>query len=239
MADRRPDTDDYTRVKRQKTSAAADMVSRASEDGGVSLDSKDWGNYKSTPYKAAKPEKDAGVKLDPDLAPTRPKLSESSSRLYSKVQVKEEPVESKYTVYLDQTKMDPSESESKDWSTRTKAESMDTKSIPASSSITKEPADTKYNPYLAHMDEQTDDTLGYSNGYGHGMKTSRMNGMSSGTTIGHFPRHETTAAMAKKAEDGPNNPFNGKPLSTQYFNILKTRRNLPVHAQRSVSHHME
>ena len=27
--------------------------------------------------------------------------------------------------------------------------------------------------------------------------------------------------MAKKAEDGPNNPFSGKPLSSQYFNILR------------------
>lgn len=97
-----------------------------------------------------------------------------------------------------------------------------------------EPSGTKYNPYLAHMDEQKDDTLGYGNGYGHGFKSSRMNGMSTGTTIGHFPHHETTAAMARKAEDGPNNPYNGRPLSKQYFNILKTRRGLPVHAQRSV-----
>ena len=38
--------------------------------------------------------------------------------------------------------------------------------------------------------------------------------------------------MAKLAEDGPNNPYNGRSLSKSYFNILKTRRNLPVHAQR-------
>ena len=38
--------------------------------------------------------------------------------------------------------------------------------------------------------------------------------------------------MARLAEDGPNNPFNGRSLSKSYFNILKTRRNLPVHAQR-------
>lgn len=98
-----------------------------------------------------------------------------------------------------------------------------------------EPSETRYNPYLAHMDEQKDDTLGYGNGYGHGVKSSRMNGMSTtGTTIGHFPHHQTTAAMAKMAEDGPNNPYNGKPLSKQYYNILKTRRSLPVHAQRLV-----
>ncbi|KAL8827740.1 MAG: hypothetical protein Q9191_003007, partial [Dirinaria sp. TL-2023a] len=97
--------------------------------------------------------------------------------------------------------------------------------------VKEEPAAKKYNPYLAHMEQQTDDPAGYSNGYGH-FKTSRLNGAPEGTTIGWFRRHETTAAMARKAEDGPNNPFNGKVLSSQYFNILKTRRDLPVHAQR-------
>ena len=38
--------------------------------------------------------------------------------------------------------------------------------------------------------------------------------------------------MAKGVEEGPNNPLNGQPLSKSYFSILKTRRNLPVHAQR-------
>ena len=95
-----------------------------------------------------------------------------------------------------------------------------------------EPAEEKkYNPYLAHMQQQTVDAAGYSNGYGH-FKADKLNGAPEGTTIGWFRRHETTAAMAKKAEDGPNNPFNGKVLSSQYFNILQTRRNLPVHAQR-------
>uniref|UniRef100_A0A060T8Y1 RNA helicase n=1 Tax=Blastobotrys adeninivorans TaxID=409370 RepID=A0A060T8Y1_BLAAD len=45
-------------------------------------------------------------------------------------------------------------------------------------------------------------------------------------------RHATTAEDAQKAEDGPSNPFNGKELSTKYFDILKVRRDLPVHAQR-------
>ena len=55
---------------------------------------------------------------------------------------------------------------------------------------------------------------------------------SNGSTFGDLRRHATTAAQAKAAEDGPNNPFTGKPLSQQYFRILKTRRDLPVHAQR-------
>lgn len=99
------------------------------------------------------------------------------------------------------------------------------------SEVKDEPAAKKYNPYLAHMEQQTEDPAGYSNGY-RPFKTSKLNGAPEGTTIGWFRRHETTAAMARKAEDGPNNPFNGKALSSQYFNILKTRRNLPVHAQR-------
>ena len=47
-------------------------------------------------------------------------------------------------------------------------------------------------------------------------------------------RHRTTAAQGREAEDGPNNAFTGKPLTRQYFNILQTRRNLPVYAQRYV-----
>ena len=96
-----------------------------------------------------------------------------------------------------------------------------------------EKEDPKSNPYLAHMyEESADDTSynGYSNGYGK--TTNRVNGVSNFSSLARFPRHKSTATMAKKAEDGPNNPFSGQPLSSQYFNILKTRRNLPVHAQR-------
>lgn len=82
-------------------------------------------------------------------------------------------------------------------------------------------SDPKNNPYLAHHYEDNESN-GYSNGYSNG---------SGG--LDHLKRHATTTAQAQKAEDGPNNPFNGKPLSQQYFNILKTRRNLPVHAQRN------
>lgn len=45
-------------------------------------------------------------------------------------------------------------------------------------------------------------------------------------------RHQTSADDGMKFEDGPNNMFNGKPLSTKYFDILKVRRDLPVHVQR-------
>lgn len=90
--------------------------------------------------------------------------------------------------------------------------------------------DPKENPYLAHMYNAPAIENGYSNGYE--VAKPRSNGSQQGTVLSKFPRHATDAAMAKRAEDGPNNPFNGKPLSKQYFAILKTRRNLPVHAQR-------
>jgi pre-mRNA-splicing factor ATP-dependent RNA helicase DHX15/PRP43 len=75
--------------------------------------------------------------------------------------------------------------------------------------------DPRANPYLAHMYENNE------NG----------NGTSDGAFAG-FTRHQTTSALAQVAEDSEFNPFNDKPFSSTYFSILKTRRNLPVHAQR-------
>ena len=100
----------------------------------------------------------------------------------------------------------------------------------------KEP-DPRANPYLAHRYEESVESEGDYNGYsnGYGRPTSRVNGLSNASSLTRFPRHKSTAAMAKTAEDGPNNPFSGQPLSSQYFNILKTRRNLPVHQQRYVT----
>lgn len=81
------------------------------------------------------------------------------------------------------------------------------------------------NPYLAHM---------YENGNGHsdsGYASSTTNGKAGG--LAPIKRHESTAKQAKVAEDGPENPFKpGHNLSERYFSILKTRRDLPVHAQR-------
>ena len=74
------------------------------------------------------------------------------------------------------------------------------------------------NPYLSHWNND-------SNGYANGK-------LPAGSALRDFKRRETTAKQAAKAEDGYNNPFTGEPHSEQYFTILKSRRNLPVHKQR-------
>jgi pre-mRNA-splicing factor ATP-dependent RNA helicase DHX15/PRP43 len=88
------------------------------------------------------------------------------------------------------------------------------------------------NPYLAHMYEN-DDANGVSLNHSksNGYASYNTNGASN-SSLSTFKRHATTAKNAKVAEDGPENPFTGTRLSERYFSILKTRRNLPVHAQR-------
>lgn len=81
----------------------------------------------------------------------------------------------------------------------------------------------KPNPYLAHWNNGNGDTD--SNGY--------SDRIPKGSPLAHFERRRTTAKQAAEAEDSDNNPFTGEPHSQQYFNILKSRRNLPVHKQRS------
>jgi len=88
--------------------------------------------------------------------------------------------------------------------------------------------DPAANPYLAHWDDQNAGaSLNGGNSYSNG---GNSNG--NGSVLQSFPRHKTTCKMANSAEDGPQNPFNQNPLSQRYFSILKTRRGLPVHAQR-------
>jgi len=85
--------------------------------------------------------------------------------------------------------------------------------------------DPKANPYLAHMYEE-DQGSTYSNGGGRAVNKDNL--------LAGLTRHATTAEQAKVAEDGPHNPFTGREFSKRYLSILKTRRNLPVHAQRYV-----
>lgn len=206
MADRRPQTDGHDRNKRQKTSSTSDSESQ------------------SNPYLAAMGE--GGVPVNSSAYMQSPtdwtKKKTASSKKATNREVDED-AESR------ETRPDP-------YLRHTDDQGIETQPNPYLAHKKEKPKDSKYNPYLALMDQQEngqeEEGTGYSNGYGHGLKSGKMNGASTGTTLANFPRHATTAAMANKAEDGPKNPFNGKPLSKQYFNILKTRRNLPVHAQR-------
>lgn len=89
--------------------------------------------------------------------------------------------------------------------------------------------DPKANPYLAHMYEPEES---HGNGNSYNSRNNNGYGSSEPTGLSGFKRHKTTAAQAHVAEDGPANPLNNNPLSKRYFDILKTRRDLPVHKQR-------
>lgn len=199
--DRRPDTEDYGRIKRQKTE---DMDFRSNgesdDDGGVKLG------------KFAQP---AGVK---------PKKERQDAKPNRYTETTDEPVDN-----IGKKKRKKEE------------EDQDSASNPYLAQQYEEPPkkkvlDPRANPYLAHQYEEPAEDEGSYNGYsnGYGRPSNRMNGLSNASSLARFPRHNSTAMMAKNAEDGPNNPFSGQPLSPQYFNILKTRRNLPVHQQRYV-----
>ena len=82
--------------------------------------------------------------------------------------------------------------------------------------------DPRNNPYLAHM--YTNETNGYTNGSATPTRPD--------TPLSALRRHQTTAKDARQIEDGKVNPLTGQAYSERYFSILKTRRDLPVHAQR-------
>ncbi|KAJ8096873.1 P-loop containing nucleoside triphosphate hydrolase protein [Lipomyces tetrasporus] len=94
-------------------------------------------------------------------------------------------------------------------------------------------ADEVVNPYLADNQDDSDNFFPRS---APKMKLgieqrSGVNGFQD-APLSDFVRHQTSAEQALKAEEGPLNPFNLKQLSQKYFDILKVRRNLPVHLQR-------
>jgi pre-mRNA-splicing factor ATP-dependent RNA helicase DHX15/PRP43 len=97
-----------------------------------------------------------------------------------------------------------------------------TDGAPAKRQKTTGEMDPRDNPYLRHHYENGSN--GYENGYSTPLARS--------DAFSKMKRHETTAAQAREAEDAKVNPFTGRPCSDRYFSILRTRRDLPVHAQR-------
>ena len=225
--DRRPDAREHGRFKRQKTSVTESKIdphipvmSDESDDGGVKLD-----GYYGKPAVVKQESGDREVKRQrSESLPLEP----------------EKAAHKRFKSDLEQHEISPAKSETRFDAEATskkrqkKEGDLEEKSNPylahQYADFEKKSVDPKSNPYLAHMYEEDEGYNGYSNGYGKTIdRTSKLSEVS---TLARLPRHRTTAAMAKKAEDGPANTFTGRPLSSQYFNILKTRRNLPVHSQR-------
>ena len=227
LMDRRPDGREHGRFKRQRTSVTDAKIdphiagmSDDSDDGGVKLD----GHY-GKPAVVKQEFEDREVKRQRSKSPSLEREDVVPKRL--KTNVHEHFTE--LGKHESRTDVKPaSEKHQK------KEGDLEAKPNPYLAHQYAEPekkgVDPKSNPYLAHMYEEDESYGGYSNGYGKTL--SRTSKASESSTLTRLPRHKTTAAMAKEAENGPNNPFTGMPLSSQYFNILKTRRNLPVHVQR-------
>lgn len=202
--DRRPDSKGQGRVKRQKT---------ASMDSRSVAESDDEGGVKLENFGQPAEVKSKKEDLDATSHRYADGLGKSVGHTGKKKRKKEEEEEDEAdpvpNPYLAQQYEEPPK---------------------------KKALDPRANPYLAHRYEEPVEDEGSYNGYsnGYGRPTNRTDGVSNASSVARFPRHKSTSAMARNAEDGPNNPFSGQPLSSQYFNILKTRRNLPVHQQRYV-----
>ena len=225
--DRRPDAREHGRLKRQRTSVTESKIdphipgmSDESDDGGVKLD-----GYYGKPAVVKQESGDREVKRQRSESP--PHESEQSAQKRRKSDFEDHDT----TPAKTETRFEADATSKK----RQKKEGvLEEKPNPylahQYAESEKKSVDPKSNPYLAHMYDDDESYNGYSNGYGKTM--DRTSKVSEASTLGRLPRHRTTAAMARKAEDGPANAFTGRPLSSQYFNILKTRRNLPVHSQR-------
>jgi pre-mRNA-splicing factor ATP-dependent RNA helicase DHX15/PRP43 len=90
------------------------------------------------------------------------------------------------------------------------------------------------NPYLAHWNE--DRHIKRQSFLPHSCQALTPpieEPSNSGDLLANMRRHQTTTKQANAAEDGPLNPFTGEQLSANYFGILKKRRGLPVHQQRT------
>lgn len=79
----------------------------------------------------------------------------------------------------------------------------------------------KYNPYLAHMHQDG------GNGY-------NSDEPSRDSPFAGMTRRHTTAEQHTRVEDLATNPFTQREHTQKYFQILQSRRDLPVHKQRYV-----
>lgn len=75
----------------------------------------------------------------------------------------------------------------------------------------------KFNPYLAHMQQE--------NGFD----------AEGSSPLAALKRRQTTAKQAAKIEDLSTNAFTEREHTQKYFQILQTRRDLPVSKQRYVT----
>jgi pre-mRNA-splicing factor ATP-dependent RNA helicase DHX15/PRP43 len=90
------------------------------------------------------------------------------------------------------------------------------------------------NPYLAHWNEDRPiKRQSVLSPLYQVLTPATEDPSNSGDLLRKMRRHQTTMKEANAAEDGPLNPFTGEKLSANYFSILKKRRELPVHQQRT------
>lgn len=79
------------------------------------------------------------------------------------------------------------------------------------------------NPYAAHLDSPQ-------------QQQQQQRGSNGAATNGSNPldgwiTRKVVGKQVEAAMDGPINPFTARPHSQRYFEILKQRKNLPVHQQ--------
>ena len=234
MGNHRPDFEDRSQVKRQKTRKMDPRGASSSDDsdGGVPFGSP------SSKVAQVKPELEEDKKAVKRSKRDHQRDAEDLVNEFKAEETKDAKQEMD-NPYLEHIAQKPAKNPEETAQRKEKAIKIEMNPranphLDHQEEVVKNDLNPRANPYLAHHyeGEPTEDANnnGYSNGYGRG--ANRTNGVSNASSISRFPRHATTAAMASKAEDGPNNAFSGQPLSKSYFNILKTRRNLPVHAQR-------
>jgi pre-mRNA-splicing factor ATP-dependent RNA helicase DHX15/PRP43 len=76
------------------------------------------------------------------------------------------------------------------------------------------------NPYSAHLDKPS-----------NAKQAQRPANGNTASPLDGWITRKVVGKQVATAMDGPTNPFTGRAHSTRYFEILKQRKNLPVHQQ--------